>query len=136
MLQYRAKHRLTHAREFRAVYAARLRREKGPLVLSPLPNTLPHPRLGLAVGRAVGSAVERNRAKRLVRESFRLSQEELPRWTGAGGESGCYDLVVGVRPHDTLTLEECRRLLLELAAAAHRAWTRRGLPPRSTGPGR
>lgn len=43
------------------------------------PNGLGHPRLGLSVGvRAAGSAVNRNRVKRVVRERFRVSQQELP----------------------------------------------------------
>jgi ribonuclease P protein component len=37
------------------------------------------PRLGLSIGaRAVGNAVRRNQIKRLVRESFRQHQHELP----------------------------------------------------------
>lgn len=36
------------------------------------PNDQPYSRLGVAVGKRVGSAVERNRIKRLVREFFRL----------------------------------------------------------------
>ncbi len=37
------------------------------------------PRLGLAVAvRASGGAVERNRLRRIIRESFRLHQRELP----------------------------------------------------------
>jgi len=53
------------------------------------PNDLGHPRLGLAVGvRAAGGAVNRNRIKRLVRESFRCSSQGMP----------SVDLVVNARP--------------------------------------
>jgi ribonuclease P protein component len=46
-------------------------------------------RLGIVASRKVGGAVERNRAKRLVREAFRLHPEAIPRGV---------DLVVIVRP--------------------------------------
>jgi ribonuclease P protein component len=36
------------------------------------------PRLGVSVGRKVGGAVERNRVKRLLRQAFWASAEELP----------------------------------------------------------
>jgi ribonuclease P protein component len=43
------------------------------------PNGLPHARLGLAISkRASKLAVERNRLKRLLRESFRRARSELP----------------------------------------------------------
>jgi ribonuclease P protein component len=48
--------------------------------LSVMANHANCPRLGLAIAtRTFGSAVARNRIKRLARESFRLNQHDLPR---------------------------------------------------------
>src|SRR5690606_35159503 len=44
-------------------------------------NQLDHPRLGLVIGKkSVKLAVERNRIKRQIRESFRLNQDNLVGW--------------------------------------------------------
>lgn len=44
-------------------------------------NDLDHPRLGLVIGKkSVKLSVERNRLKRLMRESFRLHQDDLVGW--------------------------------------------------------
>jgi ribonuclease P protein component len=46
---------------------------------SVLANHETHPRLGLSIAtRTFGTAVARNRIKRLTRESFRLNQHSLP----------------------------------------------------------
>jgi ribonuclease P protein component len=42
------------------------------------PNTLGHPRLGIAISRkCAASAVTRNRAKRIIREAFRVRKDRL-----------------------------------------------------------
>ena len=72
--------RLRSAREFDVVFK-RGRRLPGPLFLRAVAeNRRGTFRLGLAVSRRVGGAVARNRARRLLRESFR----RLPRQAGAG----------------------------------------------------
>ncbi len=140
-LTFRARHRLTHARQFQATQRRGVKRVSGPVQASVLPNDLPHWRLGLSIGRRLGGAVQRNAFKRLLREAFRLSQHDLPTWTrdsgthlpNANAESGipipapssAYDLVLALRPHEPLTLDAYRAILLELAHAAHRDWERR-----------
>jgi ribonuclease P protein component len=95
-LHFRPRHRLAHARQFQAVYGARVRKTRGPLTVFALPNGLTHYRLGLAVGRRCGAATVRNTIKRRIREAFRLLQHDLP----SAPEGHGYDLVVSVAPHE------------------------------------
>jgi ribonuclease P protein component len=71
----------THLRrsaEFRRVYAGGKRFNGRLMTAFALPNDLGHHRFGITASRkAVGNAVQRNRAKRLLRETFRLSCNEL-----------------------------------------------------------
>lgn len=46
--------------------------------LSFLPNGTTRSRLGCAIGRVVGGAVQRNRLKRWLREAFRKNQAMIP----------------------------------------------------------
>lgn len=107
--------RLSGARQFGAVYEAKVSRHAGPLVVYLRPNGLPHLRLGLTVSRRVGTAVRRNRIKRLLREAVRLNQHRMP----AG-----YDVVIRVLPHDALTLERYSELILEAADTLDHRWRR------------
>ncbi len=117
---FRPSHRLRLPREFSAVYGAKTRESRGPLTVYALPNDLGHPRLGMSVSRKVGTAVRRNRIRRLIRESFRLLQHDLPQG---------YDLVVVVRPHEPLILAEYQKLLMAMLVRLHGTWQRRGAKP-------
>jgi ribonuclease P protein component len=52
-------------------------------------NEVGHARLGVAIGRRVGSAVARNRVRRLLREAFRHNRDRGP---------GPLDLVIVAKP--------------------------------------
>jgi ribonuclease P protein component len=63
--------RLVRGSDFRKAFRLGMRLE-GPLfTMVAAPNGRTYSRLGLAASRKVGGAVERNRAKRLLRETFR-----------------------------------------------------------------
>jgi ribonuclease P protein component len=84
-----ASQRLRRKSEFDLVHARGARFGDAYFAVIARANDLPQPRLGLAVSvKTAGNAVERNRIRRLVRETFRLHQHELPR----------VDLVVNARP--------------------------------------
>ncbi|MFN2309912.1 MAG: ribonuclease P protein component [Gammaproteobacteria bacterium] len=70
--------RLTRPGEFRRVFAKAERSTGRALTVLFAANDLDRPRLGLALSRkAVGRSVDRNRIKRITRESFRLHQDAL-----------------------------------------------------------
>lgn len=98
---------------FIAVYQQGKRWYGGSLVIVAVPNDLKFNRLGLSVSRKVGNAVKRHRIKRLLRESFRLSQCEQP--TG-------YDIIIIVRPHDLFPQPEYQTILLKSITKLHDKW--------------
>ncbi len=71
--------RLRRASDFTALRQASGRLGSRCFSVRHRPNALPQARLGLAISKRVSKrAVERNRIKRLVRESFRRVRRELP----------------------------------------------------------
>jgi ribonuclease P protein component len=100
--------RLRKKADFDAVFARRQRSFQGPLGVYVSANGLDHSRMGISMSRRVGIAARRNRIKRLLRESFRLLQHQLP--------SG-FDIVLVPKPHEPLALQQYQELLR--AALAH-----------------
>jgi len=83
-----AQKRLRRKSDFDATYARGRRFGNGFFGVTVASNSAGVPRLGLAVAvRIAGGGVQRNRIRRIIRESFRLHQHELP----------SVDLVVSMR---------------------------------------
>ena len=76
------------------------------VVIYAMKNRFGFPRLGLTCGKSVGKAVVRNRAKRLMRESFRTLLPEL---------SGGYDIVIVART--AICGKKCRDVLKDMRYA-------------------
>ena len=84
--------RLRHSAEFRLVYERGKRFDGRLLTAFVLENGLERHRLGITASRKMAkSAVERNRAKRLLREAYRLSGAQLD------GSQRKYDWVLNAR---------------------------------------
>jgi len=117
------RHRLHGCMAFADVFSTRCRRHLGPITVYTNPNDLDHSRLGLSVPAKVGTAVKRNRIKRLLREAFRLTQTRWPK---------AYDVVVVVHPHQPVTLIDYQRLLTTAIHWAHHQWQQKCEPEPKT----
>jgi ribonuclease P protein component len=76
--RFRADDRLRKQADFDRVYRARVYAADDVLIVNGCANRLARSRLGLSVGAIVGNAVTRNRWKRIIREVFRLSRQQIP----------------------------------------------------------
>lgn len=106
--------RLRNSAEFRAVYSKGSRFDGRLVTVFILANGLDRQRLGITASRKMARhAVDRNRAKRLVREAFRLSRPEL------ASLRANYDWVFNVRRAIIETkldavIEDLRRVLAQV----------------------
>lgn len=77
--QFPTKSRLKKSIEFQRVYQRAKRSGDEWLLVFAIVNELEYSRLGLSVSRKYGVSVRRNRVKRVLREAFRLSTDQIPR---------------------------------------------------------
>jgi ribonuclease P protein component len=98
--------RIRAKRDFERVFARRLRASDRWITMLADRGSTSQARLGIAVGKAVGPAVTRNRRKRLVREAFRRMRHELPAST---------DWVVIIRPGPEATVEQLQQSIRDLS---------------------
>jgi ribonuclease P protein component len=105
--RFRPAEHLRRPADFKRVYERRRSVSNEWIIVYGCENDLPHLRLGLSVSRKYGSAIRRNRLRRLYREAFRLTKHQLP----AG-----LDLVLIPRTSDEPGLEDLKAALLTLVA--------------------
>ena len=111
------KYRLTRRGEIERLFEKGLRASDATMTLFGWPNELGHCRAAYGVSKRHGNAVRRNRVRRLCREAFRLSREQLP----AG-----WDFFLILRPGASNRLETLMDSLKGLAARLDRSFAARG----------
>jgi|SRR4051794_34501882 ribonuclease P protein component len=117
MAGFRRDERVRRRSEYKAVYDRGAKIHSRLFTLFALPTPLQHGRLGIAATRKLGGAVQRNRAKRLIREVFRRNKPV------AG-----FDVVVV--PKRNLLDASLTALESEFRQVLSRSVRRAGTPPR------
>ena len=113
--------RLTRSEDFKRVRRSGKSYAHPLVVLIVQKNDQPHVRVGVAAGRTVGTAVIRNRAKRLLREAIRTMIPNIALRHGSASQDSAsnLDLILIARAGlSTASLEETRQALQNLLRRA------------------
>jgi ribonuclease P protein component len=108
--------RMIRKGDFDRAFACRCTAGDDLLVVYALPGPRGPARIGMAVGKRHGNAVQRNRLRRLLREAFRLEQFNLPPG---------FDYLWVPRCGPRADLGAYRRSVVRLAKQAALRWSRR-----------
>jgi ribonuclease P protein component len=106
---------LRSSQDFQKVYRQGKRYEGVLITAFVLPNNLSHNRFGITASRkAIGNAVQRNRSRRLLRETFRLKE------SSSSALQSKYDWVLNAKRRlpslkVTAAIEEFESLILRVA---------------------
>lgn len=111
MPTFRKNEHLLKPAQFQAVYDRRRSASDSGMIVYARENGLDYARVGFSISKKYGGAVQRVRLRRLYREAFRLSKEQLP--TGI-------DLVLIPRTQQEPTLADLRKALVKLAKQLHK----------------
>ena len=104
-MKFRKHQHLRRPADFARVYAARNTVRGAHLTIFGMPNQCEHTRVGLSVSKKKhGNAVRRNRLKRLLREAFRHTCDQLP---------GGLDLVLIPVAAPGVTVADFRKAIVE-----------------------
>lgn len=77
--RFRPHDRINHPLDFRRAFDRKRSASDAMMIVYAVENDFGHPRLGISVGKKrMRKATARNRAKRILREAFRLSKSKLP----------------------------------------------------------
>jgi ribonuclease P protein component len=116
---FRPAEHLRRPSDFRRVYERRRSASDDWLIIYGCENGLKWTRIGLSVSRKIGGAILRNRLRRLYREAFRLTRQEMPPGL---------DLVLIPRTSEVPSLEELKRSLPRLVNQIARKLAREARP--------
>lgn len=118
-LKFPKESRLLKNEQFRTVLNRRVTASDGLLIIFACENQCGYPRLGISISKSVGSALCRNRFKRLIREAWRLNQQQIPQGCdylimASARFSQMVEIESGKQAVKKLTLEQVQKSLLGL----------------------